>query len=155
MQAHVDQESKPRTNFLEQLFGDRPRDRIKLDDINRQANAGRIVGGARRVVGAGSRPRLQPAIEEPGDLADGHRAELDQSLAANLDGPRARVQPGARTLGAGHALHVRLELAANRTSGRATIFGQELVRDSTHFSACDQTLFRLFQRRTMIRSPVP
>ena len=46
---------------------------------------------------------------------------------------RARVEPGARTLRAGHAAHVRLELAADRATRRAAILGQELVRDAHPF----------------------
>ena len=73
---------------------------------------------------AGSRLRLSQCIEEPGDLADGHRAQLDQGLAANLDRPRAGIEPGSRTFRAGHAAHVRLELAADRAARCAAILGQ-------------------------------
>ena len=37
MEANVDQECEPRADLLEQLFGDRPRNRIETDDIDRRA----------------------------------------------------------------------------------------------------------------------
>ena len=72
-------------------------------------------------------------VEEPGDLADRHRAQLDQGLAADRDGPRAGIEPGALAIGAGHAPHERLELAADRAAGGAAILGQQLVGDADPF----------------------
>ncbi len=54
-------------------------------------------------------------------------------LAADRDGSRARVEPGARTFRAGHAAHVGLELAADRAARGTAILGQKLVGDAHPF----------------------
>ena len=119
MQADVNQECEPGTNLLEQLLADRPGDGIEWNDIDRRAGVARVDVGQR--------------IEEPGDLADGHRPQLDQSPAADLDRPRTRVKPGTRALGASHAAHERLELSADRATGGSAVLRQELVSDTHPF----------------------
>src|SRR5213594_3707843 len=51
-------------------------------------------------------------LEEPRDLADGHRAQLDQGLAADFDGPCPGVEARTLALGARHTAHERLKLRA-------------------------------------------
>ncbi len=73
VQADVGQEAEPAADLLEQLLGDRPRERVEWPSRASQA--------------AVERGCPRQGIEEPGDLADRHRAQLDQRLAADLDGP--------------------------------------------------------------------
>ena len=72
-------------------------------------------------------PLAGEIVEEPGDRADRQRAELDERLAADANGPRAGVEPGPLAVGAGHAPHVGFELGAGRAAGRRFELAEELV----------------------------
>ena len=117
VQADVGQEPEPAADLLEQLLGDRPRERVERRSgvSSRRRSAGGLAG---------------QGVEEPGDLADRHRAQLDERLAADADGPGAGVEPGPPAVGAGHAPHVGLELRAGRAAVGVAELGQQLVGDA-------------------------
>ena len=142
VQADVDQERQPRADLLEQLLGDRPRDRVE-----RRWRGHPAVVASRATSASSSKNRR--------DLADRQCAQLDQALAADGDGPRRGLSRAPWQSG---QVMLRMNGSSCARIGppeAPRYLASSSLATPTHFSACDQTLLLLFHRWTITRSPVP
>ena len=121
MQADVGQEPEPAADLLEQLLGDRPRERIERRSA---PSSGAQVGGRLGRRSASKNRATRPIGRAP---------ELDERLAADPDGPGPGVEPGPVAVGAGHAPHVRFELARVGPPADALELRQQLVGHALPF----------------------
>ena len=158
MQADVDQECEPRANFLEQFFGDRPRDGIERESTS-------IARARSRQAGSPS-PGLQLGAglpTPPSASASKNRATWPMGIAPSSTKvlpPTVTARARGLSLAPAHSGQVMLRMYGSswlRTGPPEAprYLARSSLATPTHFSACDQTLLRFFQRWTMIRSPVP
>src|SRR5205814_353326 len=106
VQPHVEEESEPRPDFLQQLPGDRPRHRLEAAFVS---------------------------LEPGNQVADRHLAQFDERLAADADRPRLRVEALAPTRRAADDAHVLLELHPPWPSRRFLELREELRDDPFPF----------------------
>ena len=111
VQADVHQEAEPTADLLQQLLGDRPRDRVE---------------GRRREFIDGSRGRIGQGVEERLRLADGACGEVDEGPPPHADGPGAGVEPRPAAFRARHAAHVGFEHRPRRRAARDLVAVEEV-----------------------------
>src|SRR5216683_1449057 len=133
METDVEQESQPATNFFQQLRGDNSLSRVERPAFSRdvQRSAPLRITAKRFECG---RLSFQP-MEPEHQVADGHRAQLDQRLAADPDRARLGIEALALATGATHHAHVFLQLHAPRTGRGLFETAQELGNDPFPFAA--------------------